>query len=99
MNKLSNVEWAKGMLSEFEDAECIGKNRDWIEDFDKYFKRLREIYGKCPPSGWVEVQALKMVILLGDVEGKFGEEFDFNINIESKDGGPSKMTIEINYNY
>lgn len=89
-NNKSNIEWAKGMLDELE----FGKDRDWREDFDNCFDRLREIYGEGPPSGWIEEQALKMVILLDGIKG----EFNFNIEIDSPgDEGPSKEVITINY--
>jgi hypothetical protein len=96
--RLSNIEWAKGMLDEFGEFENLGNGRIWQEDFDQYFDRLREIFGDGPPSGWVEVEALKLVILLGDCKGKFGVDFNFDIVIESEgDGEPSKEVITINY--
>lgn len=95
--KLSNVQWAKGMLGEFVRFEKFGKERDWSGDFDKYFDRLREIFGDGPPDGWVEKEALKMVILLGDIKGEFGKDFNFNIEVDGSDGLPSKEVITINY--
>jgi hypothetical protein len=91
MKKLSNTEWAKGMMDEF----TMGEYNDWYEDFDKYFDMLSKGPLKGYRDGSIEEFALKLTILndMNDIS---------NLSVEIDQDCPDEprwINIKIRYHY